>query len=71
MFTIQQMAFRSETQADIRCRISNDSTKQLEQVVHTHPTLCRAPAERLDQRVLCINFQSSLLNIYFGLSGFQ
>ena len=52
MFTIYQMAFHTETQADIRCRISNDSTKQLEQVVHTHPTLCRAPAERLDQRVL-------------------
>lgn len=66
MFTIYQMAFRTETQAAIQCRISNNSTKQLEQVVHTHPTLCCAPAERLDQRVLWINFQSSLLNIYFS-----
>lgn len=52
MFTIYQMAFRTETEAATRCRISDNSTKQLEQVVHTHPTLCRVSAQQLDQRVL-------------------
>ena len=39
------------------------------QVVNTHRTLCRSG--RLTERVWCTKIQSSLLNIYFRLSGFQ
>ena len=39
------------------------------QVVYTHRTSCRRG--RLTERVWCTKIQSSLLNIYFRLSGFQ
>ena len=42
---------------------------ELEQVVQSHTS--NIPPERLAERVWCIKSQSSLLNIYFRLSGFQ
>ena len=53
----------------IRYHGMNGNRTELEQVVQSHTS--NITPERLTERVWCTKSQSSLLNIYFRLSGFQ